>query len=64
VPQNAIGVGPHLTRAEIQQLKERAAGDLRSVASYVAWLVLPRTSPARLGGSPRPCAASRHATSG
>jgi hypothetical protein len=28
-----------LTRAEIQRLKDRAAADLRSVASYVAWLV-------------------------
>ena len=34
-----IGVGLFLTRAEIQKLKGLAASDLRSVASYVGWLV-------------------------
>ncbi len=31
---------PQLTQGEIQQLKARAAGDMRSVASYVAFLVI------------------------
>ena len=34
-----MGVAVLLTRAEIQKLRDRAASDLRSVASYTTWLV-------------------------
>jgi len=39
VPGRPLGVGPFLTRAEIQKLKARAASHLRSVPNYVTWLV-------------------------
>jgi len=39
-----IGLALFLTRAEIQQLKALAASDLRSVSSYVCWLVAPELS--------------------
>jgi hypothetical protein len=35
-----IHVTPQLTRGEIKRLQARAAGDMRSVASYVAVLVI------------------------
>jgi hypothetical protein len=38
---HADGVtAPQLTRSEIRQLQERAAADMRSIGSYVAFLVV------------------------
>lgn len=54
-PQDArIGVGPFLTRAEIQKLKALAVSDLRSVPNYVIWLVardLEQPAPRRTAGA-------------
>jgi hypothetical protein len=35
-----LRVAPQLTRGEIRQLRERAAADMRSIGSYVAFLVV------------------------
>ena len=37
---NACVVAPQLTRAEIRELKLRAAADVRSVAQYVSVLII------------------------
>jgi hypothetical protein len=35
----SVGIAVHLTRAEVQKLKERTASDLQPVPSYATWLV-------------------------
>ena len=39
-PNKRLRVAPQLTRAEIRELKQRAAADGRSIAAYVAVLLL------------------------
>ena len=39
-PSKRLKVAPQLTRAEIRELKQRAAADGRSVAEYVAVLLI------------------------